>query len=483
MPHTALNRTGLTRIHYVRTLASAYRRFMFVIDPDWAIQNEIDAWIKIQRDPDIAHAIQKRRQSVAGLAWEFTPASDTEQDKRAGQIMTELFKQIRKFQQARFNLSSAIFRGDAWLFCNGSRRPFQVTGDEPRLWWVPDSLEQLDRNRLRIRRIAHEQRDKLRTIWEVFSVARERWEPMQNRECFIRHAYDQTEETLGYGRGLMQSIYFFWRAKEIVLMQGLAGLERWGMGLIDVEIDGAREGNDATGTTNEEIVDEWIDQVNKMRAEHVLVHDSRDKFTVKDWPAKGAEMVVKFYGMLQGAIDRMILTSKLPTGGGEEVGSFGRAKVEQEEKDETIQADREAESESFDAHLATLVWKRNRMIIREVLAAQALPMARRPKFKITQQKVENPVRNGQIINMALNSGMSVQRRQAYEKMQLTMPQEGDEVLEPRPQPTGQPGLGLPAPSPGATEGPLPFEAQPSNGNGGLPVKTVGAKVKRFKAGP
>ena len=132
MAHSQLTRANNTRQHYVRTLASAYRRFSFLNDPDYAIQNESDAWNKIRRDPDIAHAIQKRRNSVAGLRWKYSPPSDEQQDKMAAEIMTELTDETKRFHRARFNLADGIFRGDAWAYIVGRRKPFQITGDVPR---------------------------------------------------------------------------------------------------------------------------------------------------------------------------------------------------------------------------------------------------------------------------------------------------------------------------------------------------------------
>lgn len=457
MPHTQLNRTGQTRLHYVRTLASAYKRFSFIIDPDYAIQNEVDAWNKIRRDPDIAHAIQKRRSSVAGLRWKYKEASDEPQDKLGAKIMTELTKQTKRFHRSRFNLADAIFRGDSWEYIVGKRKMFQMVGDIPRRWWVPERLDHIDRFRTRIRRTDHDQHEDkaLTTVWDIFSIKRERWEEIRDPRAFIRHAYDQTEDTLGYGRGLLQSIYFFWRAKEIVLTQGLAALERWAQGLIHIKVDGVREGS--VDKNNDEVVDSWIAEMNKHRSDNVLVSDKRDEIEVHDMPGRSATFITEIYNLLQRGIDRMILTSTLPTGGQGGKGSMGQggeAKVQQEELEETIQADREELSETLDTSFSTLIWDRNEQLIQAVVGDKWMDAAKRPTFEITQEKIEDPMQNLQIIKAAREAGLEVLKSEAYEKLQLTRPRSGEEILPPMaaPQPAfGQPQPGLP-PAPGAEGG-------------------------------
>ena len=464
MPNSTFLGSSFAGIHYTHSLLAAYRRHAFLFDPDFASNNEIEAWQKIRRDAVIAHAIQRRRHGVAGLNVQMVPASDEPQDKRAAEITSDIVDETPKFQQVRFNLAEAIFRGSSWAYICGHRRPFAPSGTRSRLMWVPDKIEHIDRFRMRIRRVDQDDEDVVRTIWEMFSVKREDWEEVRSPEAFIMHAYDQTEDTIGYGRGLMQSIFFFWRAKEIVLTQGLAGVERWAQGLLHAQIDGLREGSE--GRNNDDLVDEWTEQLVKMRSEHVLISDKNDKLTVEQGPGQGHQMVIDFLKYLDNGIDRLILTSTLPTGGGDGTGSFARSKTEENQLESTLQADRLALSETLDSSLVKLIWSRNQDAIQEILREEGLPPARRPRFKIMQETVEDPEKNMKIAAMALQSGIPLKKQEAYEKIQFTPPQEGDEVIMP-----------MQAPMPGTTQPPLPF------GGEDIPVRGFRARIGIYPGRP
>ena len=439
MPHSVRNNAFTTRSqlsmgsvaqeHYFRSLISAYRRFTWILDPDFATFNDIDAWTKIRRDARIAHAIQKRMQSVGGLEWQMVPASDNEQDKAAAKIMEGLFKKMRRFNEARRKMAEAIFRGSSWAFIKGKRRPARIQGDGVlRLWWIPEELEHVDRFRFRIVRTEEGDQDDINTAWEIGNLEAQEWKRITRPDVFVRHSFDQTEDTLGYGRGLLQSIYFWWRAAEVAFTQGLVGLERWAQGLVHVGVQGMRRGS--KNKNNDAIVNEWIEQMVKMKAEHVLVSDAEDKITVHDMPGQGMQFLIKFIEFIYTGIERLILTSTLPTGGGASVGSLSRAEVEERTLEETIQADRQGLSETIDESVAVLVWRRNTDLIRAALEEQGLPMAERPTFRIEQSKFSDPERNITVIAGALAAGVPLLSSEVYKAIDFTQPKEGEETIKP-----------------------------------------------------
>ncbi len=449
MANQNLLRANVGGLRYVWTLVAAYRRFIWIIDPDFATQNEPEAWTRVRRDADIAHAMMKRRQAVAGLNWIFIPPTDATQDKLAAEIMTFLFDHIRRFHWARYNLAEAIFRGSSYTYINGQRLSKQMAGDSTsRLFWVPLELKHIDRFRFRITRTDEPEDDIIKTTWELFSIKRQKWEKLTHTKNFVRHNFEQTEDTLGYGRGLLQSIYFWWRAKEILFSQGLAGVERWAQGLLEVGVDGLRPGS--AERNNEAIVDEWIEELQKHRSEHVLIHDKRDEVKVHDWPATGAQQVNMMMQMIQNSLDRLILSSKLPTGGGGETGSLARASVEEGQMEATFEADRLALSESLDVSLGKMVWNRNFETIRVIASERGLPTPNRPRYQIMQRKVNNPELNARIIQIALGSGIPIKTQQAYELLEFEQPADDDDVI------VGRPGL----PIGGNTQLPeLPFTSK------------------------
>ena len=419
MSNSQLNRSNLAGQKYVWDLVSAYRRFIHVIDPDYAIQNEPEAWIKVRRDADIAAAIQKRRQAVAGLDWGFVPPTDEDQDKFAAEFMTYLFQHIRRFHWSRYNMAEAEFRGSSYAYIEGRRMHRVMPGEKvPRLMWVPTGLPHVDRYRWRIVRVDDTDEPNIRTV------------------C---HAFEQTEDTLGYGRGLLQSIYFWWRAKEVLMSQGLAGVERWAQGFLTVGVDGLRPGS--VDRNNDAIVDEWLEQVNKQRTDHAFVHDSRDKIQVHDWPATGAQQVNVLMNMIQGSLDRLILSSRLPTGGGDgNVGSLSRAVVEQSEMEATFESGRLALSETLDDSVGRLTWSRNHIIIREMLRERGLPMANRPKFSIFQRRLNNPEMNTRNAVALMAAGVPLKAQEIYEKTEWEQPAEDDDIIVGSPSQGSQPGF-------------------------------------------
>jgi len=422
---TSANTAG---IQYVWTVAAAYRRFAWLIDPDFATQNEPEAWNKIRRDADIAHAIMKRRQAVAGLHWNHEPVEDNDEDKIAAQLMDFLVGRIRRFHFSRYNLAEAIFRGSSWAFIDGDRQPLVYPGDRVRTWWAPNKLRHVDRFRFRLVREDTYEENEIETRWEFFSIKRQEWIPLERPDLFVRHDFEQTEDTLGYGHGLLQSIYYFWRAKEIVLSQALNGIERFANGTATVAVDGLRAGS--TDRNNDEIVDEWIDEYTKQRTQHILVHDKRDEVRMLDWPATGAQMIWETYDRLQQGLDRLILTSTLPTGGGTEKGSLARSSTEEEQMEATFQADRQGMSETIDGSVSSLVWMRNLGIIRAFFAERGMRMPNRPHFKISQQKINDPKTNVDVLERASRIGLPMLLKQIYTKLDLTQPAPDDEVLEP-----------------------------------------------------
>lgn len=440
MPHRRMFGSNQAYTHYVQTISSAYNRFINLIDPDYAHQNDEEAWEKIQRDAVLVHLISRRCQAVAGLDWKMQPASSREVDKRAAQIVEDLIRPSQGFTQMRARLAKAIFRGSGWEKANGERGPFQVTDDEEiRNWWRPTSFENVDRWRFQIRRVDKPEEKQIRTQWEMASVDRGVYEPLLYPEQFIHWTFENEESTLGYGRGLLQAMYFFWRSKEICLANGLNAVERWSQGLVDVSVNGLREGDEER--TNDEIVDDWIDVVVRMRAENVIVHDAEDKFEIKDAPTNGPNLALEYMNYFDRTLSQLVLTSVLPTGGGADIGSLARSQVEKKEMESTFQADRVSQSEAITSSLVAMVWDRNLNLIREVLDAEGFTdQARMPTYQTLQAELIDRLEEANIAATALGAGIDLPKKEVYDKIGYTAPKEGEDVVKGQTAAAGPPGL-------------------------------------------
>ncbi len=439
---STLNLSNQASSIYTNSLAAAYQRWSWISDPDIATQNEPLAWEKVRRDASIAHAIQRRRHAAAGLDWQILPASDEEQDERAAEIMTDLITGIRRFSQARYNLTEAIFRGSSWAYIEGDRRRLRLQSDNKiRKWWTPLELKHVDRYRFRIVRDWETPDEDIRTHWEIFNVARHEWLRLENPEWFVRSEFESTESSLGYGRGLLNAIYFWWRAKEVTFTLGLSGIERWCNGMLQVSVDGLRAGS--IDRTNDDIVDEWIAQLQKNRTEHILVSDKNDEIKVHAGPSQGWQQIMDMLHYIDGSVTQLILSSLLPTGGGDGSGSYARAEVESDTAESIFQSDRRSLSEDIQASLIRQVWRLNQIQIRSVLADEGLPVtAREPVFRIHQNRNRDPQAEIQVITQALANNIPLLRTEVYERIGYTMPTDDGsaDVIEAPAQMPSMPGM-------------------------------------------
>lgn len=430
MAHSTMARQNVAGLHYVHTLASAYARFLWISDPDYATISDIEAWQKVRRDAIIAHAIERRQHAAAGLDWQLLPATDDEGDQRAAEVMTDLLRQMRGFHMGRFNLAESIFRGSSWAYINTRRRAMRVTGDKRRIWMVPERLTHVDRYRFRLSRTQDSfevDAPAITTQWEMWSVKRQEWEPLLDRRPWVHVTFQPIEESLGYGRGLLNSIFFYWRAKEVVLTQGLAGLERWAQGLVHLALDDQRVGS--VGRSNDEMVTEYLEQLKKHRSEHIFVTGKQDELKVHDAAGTGYQMVRDFLEYLDRGVTQLILSSILPTGGGADVGSNARAEIEQETSEAIFQSDRRTLSESIQDSLIDLIWRRNRGNLMALFADEGLPLPRCPEFVIMQKPLDSPENNIAVISQALQAGIPLKRIEIYERLGYSLPDENDDVIE------------------------------------------------------
>lgn len=388
MANTKLFPTNLAHRHYSQALANAWRRRDRINDPDYAHIQDRDAWIKLQRDTGIWHAVKRRLELVAGLEWRIEPASEDEADILTAQWQEELLKQVENFFEARRGLATAIFRGSAYRSVSGERRSIKLIGTASRQkYWVPTQLTDIDPFRWELRPEPRDSHDsEIMARWYLWSIQRERWEPVENSEWYIKHVVNQSELTLGYGQGLLESIYVYWRSKMIAMADGLRGLKRWADGWIIARIDDDRIGS--VGDDNETIRDRYRDELKKHMADHILTIAKSDEIDVLEGSRTGHEIVKFWMEYFDSHLERLILSSRMPTGGAGDISGLGgeRAEVEESQLTGTIQADRMSLSESITRSLSDLTYQRNRLLFADLLGARGLAPGRPGKFVIDQQQ-------------------------------------------------------------------------------------------------
>jgi len=442
---------------YAQALASVYQSGWRIYDPDYGTSREPDLYEKVRKDPIIASAIDLRLHGVAGKSWRLVPAGDSPVDKLVAKMAEEAIRKVRRFTEARYELAQAVIRNRSYQYIEGERKLLSLAGTPLREWWVPTRLKDVDRRRFRLVP-TWEGKDpntrKLRVYWELFSVVRRRWEKLERPELFVKVVYNDEEGRLGYGRGLLEAMYFYHWIKGRILEEGVQGVEKWARGVIVAEIEGLRVGD--TDKTNAALRQKWLDILKEMQSGKVIVHEKGDKISVVESSGTGNHMVLDYIRYLDDAMRSLILGATLPFGGGSGgqgggSGSLARAEVESDVHEALVQFDREKIDEDLTYDLLGLFFRMNQQNFMELgLGASGMP-----KFETMQEKRENPKENADVATVLLNAGVSLKKEEVYKRTGWTPPSNDDEIIEGRQQQQVDPMTGMPfgAPPGMGPEGP------------------------------
>jgi hypothetical protein len=423
---------------YSHALASAYHHEWRILDPDFSQEKEPSVWELIQRDPVVQQAILQRLAVVAPKTWQVEAATKSDDDKRLARIVQEMLEGITRFVQARSDLAKAIFRGRAYAFISGRRRPFAFADSTTmQRWWLPHRLQPVDKRRIQFvpsRNAA----GILTTRPQLFSVSREKWEDIRLKGNFVSVTYGGDEESrLGYGRGIIETLYFLWWARQRVMREGLQAVERWSQGFILAKIDSTVRPGGA-GKDPNTMRDEMISMLEQHRAQHIAVVDKADDISVVTGPTGEHSLAEFWINYIDSKILGVSLGANLPFGGSADAGSLARSVEEGETADDRTELDRNVLDESVQADLVTCFLNRNR----QQLEAEGLGNARIPRFATITQKTENPKENAETAAIVLQSA-PLKREEYYARVGWEPPEDEDEVIEATAQP-GLPGLpGLP----------------------------------------
>ena len=407
---------------YSRDLSNALETRVFVSDPSFALNSDQRVYEKVRRDAVTAHAIQQRRHLVAGRGYTITPASKREVDVRAAGIVETLIDQIHGFSQARFELADAVFRGSTYAFMDGGFQTLSVEDEgTPMDWWVPNRLIDVDRRRFRLARVQQPGEIETHLQWHMWSVERQQWEPLTNPQWFVKNVYDDTEDTLSYGRGLIDALHYYQASKMRVLQEGLSAAERFGQGWIDVGVDSLRPGSAVE--TNQAVADAYLEQIEKQRARFAFVHAKEDEVKLMTGAGEGWQLIKELLGYLDTSIRVLVLGSNLPSSA-TEGGSYALAQVQENTTEALIQFDRQILSESLTRDLVGLVWALNATNLRVLGLSGAKP----PALAIRQEKREDPTENVAVISQAVAAGIPLRKDEVYERLGFTPPEADDDVL-------------------------------------------------------
>jgi hypothetical protein len=410
-------------------------------DQSIALARDPNIYEKMRLDATVAHLVQVRKHMIAGSRWQLAPASSSDIDKKAAEVMERILDiGLKRFATSRFDLAEAVFTGSAFARITGNLHWLTIFDGIPRQFWLPEELVDVDRRRFdKLFLTKHDpitNEPRIEVEWRMFDYLRNQWVIWDHPEWYVKNIYNDHEETLGYGSGLIDSMYFYWRAKEILWRSGLQGAERWALGFMVAKVDNARDAS--SGKTNQSIVNSFMTELEKQRSQHYFIMDKVDELEVLPGPGQGSEIVERLIQYCDRQLRLLVLGSNLPTeatGGG----SYNLAEVQQGTTDTLIKYDRSLVAEALTVDLLTLTWNINR----PALVSLGLGNAEMPKLAILDEKRSDPKIMAEVTKTILDAGIALKADEVYELLGRTQPGPGDEVIEAMPQmpsfgPDGEP---------------------------------------------
>jgi hypothetical protein len=390
-----------------------------IYNPSYALWRDPYLWEKMRRDPDFEALIQMRKRAFAATQINVQPESNVSpDDKTLASIVDQALNKITNLSQAKYGLAEAVFRGASWAAVDGKIVPWAPTmqdGERGQVWdwWLPTKIRLIEPTRFELRKVDGA------FVWHCYSVERRTWEPVQPDAPVIRHAYEDVETALGYGRGMIEALWLAFFSLQVLRREGLQGVERWAQGLLIAKVDSLRQGS----RTNVALARDVLRMLERTRSRHVQVWDSQDTVETVAGPSDGWQMVMAFKSDLIQSVSRLMLGAVLPFGLAEDTGSLARAEVEQEQSDRYLQFDYDLMAADL-SPIVKMFIKRNR----PNLEALGLMDAGTPLLTLATTQRHDPLKQIGIVAEAMNAGLRLREDEVYERIGFTPPLGDDKVL-------------------------------------------------------
>lgn len=426
---------NINDILYGYALSSALRS-AWVYEPSVALDSDADIWEVVRRDVTIMGSMKRRRSGVVKPYQWTAPGDEPEEgDKRVAGIINEACLKIDKFNEARRILSDAHILGRQYLYIESEIEHKSLDGGPKMDWEVPKRLRHVDRRRFHW--IAREGRradnTPFRRTWlSFYNSITSQWQDVTPafRNHLVEYVYEDTEDRVGYGRGLLEAIFYYHYFKTVAIQRNMEGLDRWANGILIGKIDTLR--NASTGKTNEDLRQGMEDVLTNMRTNHVVTLGKEDDIDVKETSGQGYQMMMGTIKYYDDSIERLLNGSVRAGGmGPEKTGARAASDTEQDEKEAYYQDDREDCDEVTTRDLGGWFFSRprNRMNLQKLGLLEDADN-KCPKFISRHEKKQDPKEALETAKMMVNElGEPVLRRELYRKSGYSRPKEGDDVVE------------------------------------------------------
>lgn len=420
---------------YTRAISQAYRNNIQIHEPSIWLLRDPETEEKMLRDADIKHAITYRRHLIAGRNWTLSPSVEgSPRSDMSVHVGTELVKGIKHFTRARLNLARAFFSGSRFARIHGTTKVMTLGDGVERTWWVPTALEDQSKHMYRmVPTTSNDEEQNITAHWERWHVGRQKFEPesVSDARRTIRHVYEDDQASLGHGSALREALGWVWYAKTHVAQESLQAVERFSQGIIHAQIDGARDAE--TGRPNEQVITDWVDLLEDLRAKHVIVSDKSDSIEIISGNAEGYQLLADIRSELKNSIYTLVMGANLTTSASEG-GSYALAEVQENSTEALLQYDRETLQETLTEKLLGCIWAKNWANLAELGIARE-----KPEFNIVQEKIQDPKERAEVASVLNGMGVELSRDDVMEQTGFRIPEPGEDVIEPTAP--AAPGLG------------------------------------------
>jgi len=413
-------------------------RGLRLFSQDIAEYNDANYSEVITRDSATSATMDQFCHEIAATGHTIQPGGVDASSQRWAQIVDEMLR-VCNVRETVYELSSYVFWGRAYAFPN-FRRDWQSYGDlMGQKWLHPYEIKDIDHRQFIFVPVRDTRNNRVTVKRQFAPPNTGRYE--DERPEFTRNVIElkwgDSAGRLGYGRGLINSIFFMWRAKTVAMQYGLQGLQRWAEGLLMVEMDIDRPADPAL--SNETLANDMHEKIRNMKSGNVAILPKGSDPKLHETSGTGHSIVAWFINYYDAQIARLILGAGMPTGAGEEAGSAGsegKAVVQERSTTRRIQFHRSRIEECLDRTLMRQIHELN---LPQRLAV-GLGGAKQPRFQITDDQHKDPIAFMELIKAARENKMEIPKRWAYEGAGIPMPKEGDEVLSAAADPL-PPGFG------------------------------------------
>lgn len=393
-----------------------------IFDPDYALLSDPDIYEKLRKYPPIDGAVDLRKRMVAGSDWYLEAASSSIGDRAAVAIFRGLIGQLQGFETARYHLAEALIAGSKWAEMVGEWRVVEIPPLPPMRWFVITAFKDMDKRRFVMIRDRDQEVGEAR--WHIENVVQPFGTRPIEREHYVRVAYGTDEASLGYGRGLTESLlYPFWYATSLDEHANQFG-ERWAQGFRVWEL-----GTEGPLLTQDK-VNKFLAIVDTFVSRYAAVVGKDSKFNLHDAPADAFEYISIRQDYYNAIMRTRILGSSLMTDPQVEGGSFALGDSQFENTTQLmVHHDRGVLDASLTHDYLGLLWRANF----QNLLMLGLRTTGPSVFHTQDLKQRSPAKRIPVFESASKLGAPVNLEELYSDYNLTPPAPGEPALLPTPQ--------------------------------------------------